>query len=430
MRFTSYLLVLGVLSVLTKLTLSEEINIYPSCSGRGSTCRTLASFSTSSRNVVLRFKPGNHQITRSKLFEDMTYWELKGSGVDVSNITCTNRYSTVLIKLSYATRAKISGLTILYCNVVFVSVTEIVIQNSDFLSLRDGLDLWTSNNVSIDQCKFNRYNWFSSTIIHFYYVNSFQLTRSELSNVNSGSQSSAVLLTHSFGYIGCSSITHITSGAAINLFDGSSIYVTNCTFANSSSTSIVHLHTRRDKVVIVSCIFHNCRSHGSKGAIIYAQTSASITVLACNFTEIRGPVLVPSNGATVDCNYPSFWLSPHNNLRLCERHAVGSATTCKNSSCSCKFKNQVLIMVRYSTCSPKIDIRYIYTVTYELMNYFPIVSDCDFPAVEVSLEQSEYIVSEGIGKSNRALQICAVARDTLFPVMADFSVQNGSAIGK
>ncbi len=210
MRFTSYLLVLGVLSVLTKLTLSEEINIYPSCSGRGSTCRTLASFSTSSRNVVLRVMPGNHQITRSKLFEDMTYWELKGSGVDVSNITCTNRYSTVLIKLSYATRAKISGLTILYCNVVFVSVTEIVIQNSDFLSLRDGLDLWTSNNVSIDQCKFNRYNWFSSTIIHFYYVNSFQLTRSELSNVNSGSQSSAVLLTHSFGYIRCSSITHIT----------------------------------------------------------------------------------------------------------------------------------------------------------------------------------------------------------------------------
>ncbi len=59
-----------------------------------------------------------------------------------------------------------------------------------------------------------------------------------------------------------------------------------------------------------------------------------------------------------------------------------------------------------------------------------VVTDCDLPAVEVSLEQSEYIVSEGIGRSNRALQICAVARDTLFPVTASFSVQNGSAIGK
>ncbi len=335
MRFTSYLLVLGVLSVLTKLTLSEEINIYSSCSGRGSTCRTLASFSTSSRDVVLRLMPGNHQITRSKFFEDMTYWELKGSGVDVSNITCTNRYSSVL-KLSYATRAKISGLTILYCNVIFVSTTDIVIQNSDFLSLRDGLDLWTSNNVSIDQCKFNRYNWFSSTIIHFYYVNSFQLTRSELSNVNYGSLSSAVLLTHSFGYIGCSSITHITSKAAIDLSDGSSVYITNSTFANSSSTSIVHLRSVSDKVVIVSCIFHNCRSHG-KGAIIYAQTSASITVLACNFTEIRGPIIVPFDGATVDCNCPSLTkLAP--NLKLCGRHTIGAAATCNNFSCSCKLK--------------------------------------------------------------------------------------------
>ncbi len=342
MRFTSYLLILGVLTVLTKLTLSEEIKIYPSCSGRGSTCRTFASFSTSSRNVVLRLMPGNHQITRNKFFEDMIYWELKGSGVDVSNITCWNRYSTVLIKLSYATRAKMSGLTILYCNVVFLSVTEIVIQNSDFLSLRDGLDLWTSNNVSIDQCKFNRYNWFSRTIIHFYYVNSFQLTRSELYNVNSGSQSSAVLLTHSFGYIGCSSITHITSGAAINLFDGSSIYVTNCTFANSSSTSIVHLHSVSDQVVIVSSVFHNCRSHGGNEAIIYGRTSASISVLACQFSETRGRVIRPFDGATVDCNYPLHWLSPHNNLKLCGRHTVGAATTCNNSSCNCKLNNLVL----------------------------------------------------------------------------------------
>ena len=49
--------------------------------------------------------------------------------------------------------------------------------------------------------------------------------------------------------------------------------------------------------------------------------------------------------------------------------------------------------------------------------------------MEVSLEQSEYTVNEGIGKANRALQICAVTMDLLFGVQVSLDVQNGSATG-
>ena len=50
--------------------------------------------------------------------------------------------------------------------------------------------------------------------------------------------------------------------------------------------------------------------------------------------------------------------------------------------------------------------------------------------MEISLDQSVYTVNEGIGASNRALQICAEAKDLIFLVPASIQVHNGSAIGR
>jgi len=58
-----------------------------------------------------------------------------------------------------------------------------------------------------------------------------------------------------------------------------------------------------------------------------------------------------------------------------------------------------------------------------------LAAGCHPPTVELSLERSEFTVSEGIGKSSRALQICAVASDLNFGVHASLQVQNGSATG-
>ncbi len=59
-----------------------------------------------------------------------------------------------------------------------------------------------------------------------------------------------------------------------------------------------------------------------------------------------------------------------------------------------------------------------------------IVTDCRPPTTEISLEQSEYVVDEGIGKLNRALQVCFVSTDLLIGVNLNLKVMNGSAIGK
>ena len=49
--------------------------------------------------------------------------------------------------------------------------------------------------------------------------------------------------------------------------------------------------------------------------------------------------------------------------------------------------------------------------------------------MELSLEQSLYTVNEGIGASNKALQICATVTDALFYTTANIQVHNGTAIG-
>ncbi len=49
--------------------------------------------------------------------------------------------------------------------------------------------------------------------------------------------------------------------------------------------------------------------------------------------------------------------------------------------------------------------------------------------MELSLELSDNTVNEEIERSNRALLICAVARDLLFPLEATIHVHNGSAVG-
>ena len=51
------------------------------------------------------------------------------------------------------------------------------------------------------------------------------------------------------------------------------------------------------------------------------------------------------------------------------------------------------------------------------------------PLAGISLEKSEYIVSEQIGREYRALQICAVATDLLYPMQTGLIFQNGSATG-
>ncbi len=58
-----------------------------------------------------------------------------------------------------------------------------------------------------------------------------------------------------------------------------------------------------------------------------------------------------------------------------------------------------------------------------------IVTDCKPPTTEISLEQSEYVVDEGIGKLNRALQVCFVSTDLLIGVNLNLNTMNGSAIG-
>ena len=57
------------------------------------------------------------------------------------------------------------------------------------------------------------------------------------------------------------------------------------------------------------------------------------------------------------------------------------------------------------------------------------VKDCSTPKVTLSLEQLEYTVTEGIGKSFRALQICAVTTDLQFGIQASLQIHNGSATG-
>jgi len=52
------------------------------------------------------------------------------------------------------------------------------------------------------------------------------------------------------------------------------------------------------------------------------------------------------------------------------------------------------------------------------------------PGINLSLEKSEYVVEEEIDGSSRALQLCAVGRDILFPVEAYLEVHNGSAEGE
>ena len=47
----------------------------------------------------------------------------------------------------------------------------------------------------------------------------------------------------------------------------------------------------------------------------------------------------------------------------------------------------------------------------------------------ISLEQFEYTVTERIGKSSRALQICAVTTDLQFGIQASLQIHNGSATG-
>ena len=54
---------------------------------------------------------------------------------------------------------------------------------------------------------------------------------------------------------------------------------------------------------------------------------------------------------------------------------------------------------------------------------------CELPIASVSLEKSEYEVSEQIGRECRALQICAVATDLLYPIQTGLIFQNGSATG-
>ena len=55
--------------------------------------------------------------------------------------------------------------------------------------------------------------------------------------------------------------------------------------------------------------------------------------------------------------------------------------------------------------------------------------DCDIPDVNLSLEKSEYTVEEVIDGTSRALQVCAVGTDILFPVEAHLEVHDGSAEG-
>ena len=57
------------------------------------------------------------------------------------------------------------------------------------------------------------------------------------------------------------------------------------------------------------------------------------------------------------------------------------------------------------------------------------MSDCQPLTAEVSLEQSSYTVNEGIGVSNKALQICAIVKDALFYTTANIQVHSGTAVG-
>ncbi len=264
------------------------------------------------------------------------------------------------------------GIVVHFSSTAGIKITRTNFTNNSVTS--QVLGMASCSNVTIDKSTFanNTAKSHNSKIVGISSATGMTITRSNFSNNRVLSHAAFIILSSSFGYVGCSNFHNNSIGSystMVRIQQTSSVSLHNIIFklnraknygsimTTDPASSLLVSHTVFDSSIIdsygksailngdtaiISSVFNKSKTSRGTGSL---KLGPSATIIASKFQGINldygySSSLYSSNDISIHCSIfvnasiPTRYLS--DNEGLCAKHGVYKSTKCSNTDCSCK----------------------------------------------------------------------------------------------